>query len=248
MFIFSYALLLLWAEAIAIACYTQNCSIIHQRFDKTPYELINGGKPDISFLYVFGALYYPKNNHEDIGKLGVKGDIGFFICYSANSCAYRTLTTSTTTADTTSTPTNSSSQAADTLITLQDVDELQPQQHVQQKDDQAQFQSKVVADNVLNAMSDEDVFENLFALPSTSAAESSSSQYVDPSNMHTFYQPYQHEYQWTDDHPLEQVIGEPLRLVLTRNQLRTDGEMCIYALTVSTIELRNVKEAMTDPA
>nr|GEX82781.1 uncharacterized mitochondrial protein AtMg00810-like [Tanacetum cinerariifolium] len=46
---------------------------------------------------------------------------------------------------------------------------------------------------------------NPFATPSTSAAESSSSQYVDPSNMHTFYQPYPHEYQWTKDHPLEQL-------------------------------------------
>nr|GEZ22097.1 integrase, catalytic region, zinc finger, CCHC-type, peptidase aspartic, catalytic [Tanacetum cinerariifolium] len=34
-------------------------------------------KPDISFLYVFGALCYPKNDREDIGKLGAKGDIGF---------------------------------------------------------------------------------------------------------------------------------------------------------------------------
>ncbi|GKB47016.1 integrase, catalytic region, zinc finger, CCHC-type containing protein [Tanacetum coccineum] len=32
-------------------------------------------KPDISFLHVFGALCYPKNDCEDIGKLGVKGDI-----------------------------------------------------------------------------------------------------------------------------------------------------------------------------
>nr|GEY27886.1 retrovirus-related Pol polyprotein from transposon TNT 1-94 [Tanacetum cinerariifolium] len=89
MLIFSRAPLFLWAEAIATACYTQNRSIIHQQFDKTPYELINGRKPDISFLHVFGALCYPKNDHEDIGKLGAKGDIGFFISYSANSCAYR---------------------------------------------------------------------------------------------------------------------------------------------------------------
>nr|GFD42122.1 integrase, catalytic region, zinc finger, CCHC-type, peptidase aspartic, catalytic [Tanacetum cinerariifolium] len=46
-------------------------------------------KPDISFLHVFGALCYPKNDREDIGKLGAKGDIGFFIRYSADSCAYR---------------------------------------------------------------------------------------------------------------------------------------------------------------
>ncbi|GKC83115.1 retrovirus-related pol polyprotein from transposon TNT 1-94, partial [Tanacetum coccineum] len=77
------------AKVIATTCYTQNRSIIHHRFDKTPYELINGRKPDISFLHVFGALCYPKNDHEDIGKLGAKGDIGFFIRYSANSCAYR---------------------------------------------------------------------------------------------------------------------------------------------------------------
>ncbi|GJS72067.1 retrovirus-related pol polyprotein from transposon TNT 1-94 [Tanacetum coccineum] len=61
------------SEAIATACYTQNCSIIHCRFDKTPYELINGRKPDISFLHLFGALCYPKNDQEDLGKLGAKG-------------------------------------------------------------------------------------------------------------------------------------------------------------------------------
>ncbi|GKC57724.1 retrovirus-related pol polyprotein from transposon TNT 1-94 [Tanacetum coccineum] len=77
------------AKAIATACYTQNRSIIHRRFNKTPYELINGRKPDISFLHVFGALCYPKNYREVIGKLGAKGDIGFFIGYSANSCAYK---------------------------------------------------------------------------------------------------------------------------------------------------------------
>nr|GFC93320.1 integrase, catalytic region, zinc finger, CCHC-type, peptidase aspartic, catalytic [Tanacetum cinerariifolium] len=31
----------------------------------------------------------PKNDREDIGKLGAKGDIGFFIGYSVDSCAYR---------------------------------------------------------------------------------------------------------------------------------------------------------------
>ncbi|GJX62848.1 retrovirus-related pol polyprotein from transposon TNT 1-94 [Tanacetum coccineum] len=66
--------------------------------------------------------------------------------------------------------------------------------------------------------------------------------------MHTFYQPYPHEYQWTKDHPLEHVIGEPSRPVLTRNQLRSDDDICLYALTVSTMEPKNVKEAMTDLA
>nr|GFA83173.1 integrase, catalytic region, zinc finger, CCHC-type, peptidase aspartic, catalytic [Tanacetum cinerariifolium] len=89
MLIFSRASLFLWAEAIATACFTQNCFIIHRRFNKTPYELINGKKLNISFLHVFDAFCYPKNDREDIEKLGAKGDIGFFIGYSTDSCAYR---------------------------------------------------------------------------------------------------------------------------------------------------------------
>ncbi|GKA34785.1 retrovirus-related pol polyprotein from transposon TNT 1-94 [Tanacetum coccineum] len=72
MLIVSCAPLLLWAKAISTACYTQNCPIIHCRFEKTPYELINSRKQDNSFLHVFGALCYPKNDREAIGKLGVK--------------------------------------------------------------------------------------------------------------------------------------------------------------------------------
>ncbi|GJU56255.1 retrovirus-related pol polyprotein from transposon TNT 1-94 [Tanacetum coccineum] len=109
-------------DTIATACYTQNRSIIHRRFDKTPYELINGRKPDISFLHVFGALCYPKNDCEDIGKLGAKAMYDDYIGGQPSSAPRTTLaaqaphvlqtpTTSTTIADTAPTPTNSSSQA-----------------------------------------------------------------------------------------------------------------------------------------
>ncbi|GJR48387.1 retrovirus-related pol polyprotein from transposon TNT 1-94 [Tanacetum coccineum] len=89
MLIFSCASLFLWVEAVYTVCYTQNQSLIHKRFNKTPYELINDRKPDISFLHVYVALCYLKNDHEDIGKLGAKGDISFFISYSTTSCAYK---------------------------------------------------------------------------------------------------------------------------------------------------------------
>nr|GEX83036.1 ribonuclease H-like domain-containing protein [Tanacetum cinerariifolium] len=60
-----------------------------ERRNHTLVEAARTIKPDISYLHVFGALCYPKNDHEDIDKLGAKGDIGFFIGYSANSVAYR---------------------------------------------------------------------------------------------------------------------------------------------------------------
>nr|GEU76777.1 putative ribonuclease H-like domain-containing protein [Tanacetum cinerariifolium] len=86
------------------------------------------------------------NDHEDIGKLGVKGDVGFFLGYPTTSYAYRvynrgqpldsprttpaTPTTQnlqtpnayTTTANSAPTPTNSSSQAPTILNILYHVD------------------------------------------------------------------------------------------------------------------------------
>ncbi|GJR46036.1 hypothetical protein Tco_1314139 [Tanacetum coccineum] len=49
-----------------------------------------------------------------------------------------------------------------------------------------------------------------------------------------------HEYQWTKDHPIEQVIDNPTNPVQTRQQLATDLEMCMFALTVSTEEPKNI--------
>ncbi|GJS92098.1 integrase, catalytic region, zinc finger, CCHC-type containing protein [Tanacetum coccineum] len=68
MLIFSKAPMFLWAEVVATACYTQNRSLIHTRHDKTPYELVHNKKPDLTFFRVFGALCYPTNDSEDLGK------------------------------------------------------------------------------------------------------------------------------------------------------------------------------------
>ncbi|GJZ38521.1 retrovirus-related pol polyprotein from transposon TNT 1-94 [Tanacetum coccineum] len=84
MLIFSKALMFLWAEAIATACYTQNRSLIHTRHNKTPYELVHDKKPDLIFLHIFGALCYPINNSEDLGKLKAKANIRIFVGYAPN--------------------------------------------------------------------------------------------------------------------------------------------------------------------
>nr|GFA70566.1 Gag-Pol polyprotein [Tanacetum cinerariifolium] len=50
------------------------------------------------------------------------------------------------------------------------------------------------------------------------------------------------------DHPLEQVIRNPSPSVRTRRQLESDGEMCMFTLTMSRTEPKNIKEAMADSA
>nr|GEU37777.1 ribonuclease H-like domain-containing protein [Tanacetum cinerariifolium] len=41
-------------------------------------------KPDLSFLCIFGALCYPTNDSEDLGKLNAKANIGLFVGYAPN--------------------------------------------------------------------------------------------------------------------------------------------------------------------
>nr|GFB56510.1 retrovirus-related Pol polyprotein from transposon TNT 1-94 [Tanacetum cinerariifolium] len=72
----------LWAEVVATACYTQNRSLVHTRHNKTPYELVHNKKPDLTFFRVFGALCYPTNDSEDLGKLQPTADIGIFVGYA----------------------------------------------------------------------------------------------------------------------------------------------------------------------
>ncbi|GJU42023.1 hypothetical protein Tco_1194980 [Tanacetum coccineum] len=76
----------------------------------------------------------------------------------------------------------------------------------------------------------------------------SSSHNIGNSNVHTFNQPQDSEYRWTKDHPLTQVHGDPSKPVQTRRQLATDPEMYMFVLTVSIVELKNIKDAMADSA
>nr|GEX74992.1 retrovirus-related Pol polyprotein from transposon TNT 1-94 [Tanacetum cinerariifolium] len=221
-------------EAIATTCFTQNRSIIHLHFNKTPYDLINSRKPDTSFLYVFGALCYPKNDREDIRKLGAKGDIGFFIGYSADSYAYRIY-----------------NRRTKKIIKTMNVsfDELSVMDF-EQRSSKPGLQS-MTSGQISSGL-------DLTYAPSTITTQQPSEGELDLLFEAMYYDHIGGQPSATvrailaaqepQDHPLEQVIGEPSQPVLIRNQLRYDGDMCMYALTVTTMEPKNVKEAMIDPA
>ncbi|GKB08298.1 retrovirus-related pol polyprotein from transposon TNT 1-94 [Tanacetum coccineum] len=92
---------------------------------------------------------------------------------------------------------------------------------------------------------DQAEFTNPFCTPVQEVVESSSRNFGN-SNMHTFNQPQDSEYRWIKDHPLTQVRGNPSKPMQTRRQLATDPEMCMFALTVSIVEQKTIKEAMAD--
>nr|GEW74722.1 hypothetical protein [Tanacetum cinerariifolium] len=59
-------------------------------------------------------------------------------------------------------------------------------------------------------------------------------------------QPHNHLRKWSKDHPLDNVIGNPSRLVSTRKQLATDALWCLYNSVLSKVEPKNVKTAMDE--
>ncbi|GJR17998.1 retrovirus-related pol polyprotein from transposon TNT 1-94 [Tanacetum coccineum] len=78
-----------WAEAIATTCFTQSCSIVIPRHEKTPYHIINGRKPSIKFFHIFGSLCYIIRDGENLDKMKEKGDACNFVGYSTQPRAYR---------------------------------------------------------------------------------------------------------------------------------------------------------------
>nr|GFA41864.1 retrovirus-related Pol polyprotein from transposon TNT 1-94 [Tanacetum cinerariifolium] len=50
---------------------------------------MHGKQPDLSFFHVFGALCYPTNDSENVGKLQPKADLGIFIGYAPTKKAFR---------------------------------------------------------------------------------------------------------------------------------------------------------------
>ncbi|GKA99781.1 retrovirus-related pol polyprotein from transposon TNT 1-94 [Tanacetum coccineum] len=108
------------------------------------------------------------------------------------------------------------------------------------EDNQAISRSSPTSDNLqkhdtnfqaVNASFDEEEFINPFGTSVPEAAESSSHN-VDSSNMRTLYKRYPSEFQWTKDNPLEQVLGDLTKPLLTRRKLATNGEICMFSLTM----------------
>nr|GEV30701.1 retrovirus-related Pol polyprotein from transposon TNT 1-94 [Tanacetum cinerariifolium] len=83
-----------WTEAVRIACYTQNKSIIVKIHDTTPYEIFKERIPDISYFHVFGCLVFIHNHKDHLSKFDAKADDGYLLGYSFISKAFRVFNTS----------------------------------------------------------------------------------------------------------------------------------------------------------
>ncbi|GJY12285.1 putative ribonuclease H-like domain-containing protein [Tanacetum coccineum] len=84
-----------WAEAVSTACYVQNRVLVTKPHNKTPYELLHGRPPSISFMRHFGCPVTILNTLDPLGKFDEKADEGFFVRYFINSKTFRVFNTRT---------------------------------------------------------------------------------------------------------------------------------------------------------
>nr|GEV81284.1 putative ribonuclease H-like domain-containing protein [Tanacetum cinerariifolium] len=77
-----------WAEAVNTACYVQNKVLVTKPHNKTPYELLHGRSPSISFMRPFGYHVTILNTLDFLGKFDGKVDEGFLVGYSVSSKAF----------------------------------------------------------------------------------------------------------------------------------------------------------------
>nr|GEU55262.1 retrotransposon-related protein [Tanacetum cinerariifolium] len=246
MLIFSKASMFLWAEAVATACYTQNRSLIHTGHHKTPYELVHNKKHDLTFFRVFGALCYPTNNSEYLGKLQPTADTGIFVGYAPSRKGPRTKSGS---CNSLCTPTN---KELEILFQPMFNEYLEPPRAERSVPPAQAVQAP------LNSAS---------TPSSTTIAQDAPSLSISPSSLalqsHSLHQGVAAEPNYIEDHTVALVDNNPFVNVFTLEPhseasssgdissnespyLATDTLWCLYSSVLSKVKPKNFKSAITE--
>nr|GEW25063.1 retrovirus-related Pol polyprotein from transposon TNT 1-94 [Tanacetum cinerariifolium] len=221
----------LWAEAIATTYFTQNRSIIHKRFDKTPYELINKRKLNIKLFHVFRCICYLLNDSEDVGKLKAKGDIGVFIGYSKEFAAFIIYNKRTRKIP------ESVNVNFDELSEMASKQfSLEPSLSNLNETGKCSNLSVSQVDEASNKDL-EDLFQYFYDeyFDSLKIMKSLTTNVETSINEEVFHE--------TKVHPIHKIIGDSKLSVRTRGQL---ANSCLFSCLLSSIEPANMAEALTD--
>ncbi|GKA11282.1 hypothetical protein Tco_0690715 [Tanacetum coccineum] len=177
--------------------------------------------PDLSYLHVFGALCYPNNDSEDLGKLQAK--LTAMASEQLGSRPELQLMTPVT---------SSSGLIANSI----------PQQPFPVA---AAPRAVDLANSPVSTSIDQ--YAPSISIPSTQEEEHSLiiSQ-GSSSNVRSIHTPFESLGRWTKDHPIENLIGDPSRSVSTRKQLHIDAMWCYFDVFLTSVEPKNFKQAMTE--
>nr|GFA81598.1 retrovirus-related Pol polyprotein from transposon TNT 1-94 [Tanacetum cinerariifolium] len=178
---------------------------------------------------------------ENLDKMKEKGDACIFVGYSTQSIAYRLFNKKTRVmVETIHVNFDELPQMASDHVSSEPVPECQRMalEHDSLSPDPQCQENVTQADRIVTTSNELDLFfslmfDELLNGSSQVVSKSSAETTADALNQH---------------HPLEQVIRNPSQSVRTRCQLESDGKMCMFPLTMSRTEPKNIKEAMADSA
>ncbi|CAM8957434.1 unnamed protein product [Rhodiola kirilowii] len=214
-----------WSEAMNTACHIINRVTIRTGTEKTCYELWKGKKPTVKYFHIFGSECYILNDREYRQKLDPKSDEGFFLGYSSNSRAYRVF--------------NKRTGSVMESINVRVKDEV----FVQAVPDDAEDSTSTAP--ATQPSSQQTEHEPTEGSPDNSTEDHPSDEAVtaNPRENVTTLQPSR---QIARDHPISEVIGSPSDGVQTRRILSNSRELPACSCFLSSIEPKNIKEALLD--
>ncbi|WVZ63899.1 hypothetical protein U9M48_013493 [Paspalum notatum var. saurae] len=244
-----------WAEAINTACYASNRLYPHRLLDKTPYELLNGRKPNISYFWVFGCKCYIYKKCQHLGKFQRRCDIGFLLGYSSKSKAYRVFNEATGLVEETyDVEFDESNGSQGAHVDVVDIDEEpiveamknMPIGDIKPKEDEDEVQ---IVNQPSSSMAPQDGSEQDKILPNEDVHVpqdqiDEQAQDVDAPVQAPQVAP-QRRSQITSGHPKELIIGSPTRGVTTRSR-NTAAFVQAYSF-VSSIEPTTIDQALSGP-
>lgn len=212
-----------WADAINTACYVLNRILIHPILNKTPYELLKGRKPNISHFHVFGCKCFILNNgKENLGKFDSKADEGIFLGYAQSSKAFRVY--------------NKRLKIVEESVHVS-FDESYPKNVG--KD--VFFDDAVISTESILKDQDDQSYEPLLAKVVEESGIVSKEEVKDEKETHEENLP--DEWKTVKDHPIENILGDISKGVITRSKL---SNFCYHYAFVSQIEHKNAKDSILD--
>nr|GEX48065.1 Gag-Pol polyprotein [Tanacetum cinerariifolium] len=229
------------AEAIATACFTQNRSIVIPRHEKTPYHIINDQKPSVKLFHIFGSVCYIVRDGENLDKMKEKGDECIFVGYSTQSRAYRVF--------------NKRKRVIMESI-LVNFDELPQMASVQISSDPApECQTMALEHDSLSSRRkcQENVSHGDKTVTTLNELDLLFNLMFDellngPSQLSPLMRTSIKQKRMLKMIKLQKMSLSTYSQPRTRRQLESDAEMCMFALTMSRTEPKNIKEAMEDSA
>ncbi|GJZ94924.1 retrovirus-related pol polyprotein from transposon TNT 1-94 [Tanacetum coccineum] len=255
MLIYAKALLFLWAEAVATACYTQNRSIIRLRHVELSDGVRNTSVQDPSSVQMTPATI-------SSGLVPNHSPSTQYVPPSRTYCdiLFQSLF------DELLTPLSSVDHPAPEVIapinevvalvpavsigspTSTTVDQDAPSPSNSQTIPETQ--SPIIPNDVKEDNHGLDVAhmnnDMFFGIPiPENNSEASSSSDVIPTIVHTATPNSEHVNKWTKNHPLDNIIGELERPISTRLQLYEQALLCYYDAFLTSVEPKNYKDALT---